>query len=127
MSLLHKQEDAHEDALWCVAWRPGGKSFITGSVDETVKVWSLGESDDTLLDSSHTYTGHTLGVISVAVDASGTFAASSALDSFIRVWNLEVGLLSSECSLALCFAACLPHIVNAEVVPCCTRTTPRSP
>ena len=47
-----------------------------------------GETEDRL-ESKHTYTGHTLGVVSVAVEATGTYAASSALDSFIRVWNLK--------------------------------------
>jgi len=51
-----------------------------------VKVWTEGADG---LESLHTYTGHTLGVISVVVDPSGTYAASSALDSFIRVWNLH--------------------------------------
>ena len=51
-----------------------------------MKLW--GETEDRL-ESKHTYTGHTLGVVSVAVEATGTYAASSALDSFIRVWNLK--------------------------------------
>jgi WD repeat-containing protein 61 len=55
-------------------------------VDESVKLW--GETEDRL-ESKHTYTGHTLGVVSVAVEATGTYAASSALDSFIRVWSLK--------------------------------------
>ena len=88
VSLLTKTEDAHEDALWCVAWKPRSSALITGSVDETVKLWALEEGGS--LEIPHSYTGHTLGVISVSVDASGTYAASSALDSFIRVWNLEV-------------------------------------
>jgi WD repeat-containing protein 61 len=37
----------------------------------------------------HEYPGHTLGVISVAVDPTGVYAASSALDSFIRVWSIQ--------------------------------------
>ena len=32
-----------------------------------------------------------MGVISVTSDSSGTYAASSSLDSFIRVWNLAEG------------------------------------
>lgn len=57
-----------------------------GSVDESVRLW--GETSERL-ESKHTYTGHTLGVVSVSVEATGTYAASSALDSFIRVWNLK--------------------------------------
>ena len=66
--------------------QPDGGSCGPGSVDENVKVWTEGADG---LESLHTYTGHTLGVISVVVDPSGTYAASSALDSFIRVWNLH--------------------------------------
>ena len=80
------QPEAHEDAVWTAVWNPDGRTLITGSVDEIVKVWAVAESS---AESIHTYTGHTLGVISVAVDPSGVYAASSALDSFIRVWNLE--------------------------------------
>ena len=114
LALLSKVEDAHEDAVWTAAWS-GPEQLLTGnradgihaydlhglpgrhvpsdiglcvpgSVDENVKVWTEGAD---ALESLHTYTGHTLGVISVVVDPSGTYAASSALDSFIRVWNLH--------------------------------------
>lgn len=85
LSLLNKVEDAHDDAVWSCAWATPDL-LITGSVDESVKLW--GETEDRL-ESKHTYTGHTLGVVSVAVEATGTYAASSALDSFIRVWSLK--------------------------------------
>ena len=117
-----KVDDAHEDAVWCCAWAPsksgGGKSsnsnnyeLVTGSVDETVKVWSIDRSGGAGASSSseaaattegggedpssstfeplRSLPGHTLGAISVAVDASGTFAASSSLDSFVRIWYLD--------------------------------------
>lgn len=85
LSLLCKAEEAHEDAVWSCAWA-GGNTLVTGSVDERVKRW---EEANGRLEALHTYTGHTLGVVSVAVDQSGTYAASSALDSVIRVWNLK--------------------------------------
>ncbi len=111
-----KVDDAHEDAVWCCAWAPskdgGGSSgssstseLVTGSVDETVKVWSIDRSgaatsaaaegggeepspSSTSVEPLRSLPGHTLGAVSVAVDASGTFAASSSLDSFVRVWHL---------------------------------------
>ena len=52
-------------------------------------MWSLGESDTPALENLHTWTGHTLGVVSVDVDSTGEYAASSSLDSFIRVWNVQ--------------------------------------
>ena len=89
LNLLHKHEDAHDDALWCTTWVPNNSQCITGSVDECVKVWTV-QDEAPMVENSHTYTSHTLGVVSVTVDPTGTFAASSALDSFIRVWNLQV-------------------------------------
>ena len=112
-----KVDDAHEDAVWCCAWAPSksGESseLVTGSVDETVKVWSVdrsggassssdaaaaatateggGEepSSSSTVEPLRSLPGHTLGAVSVAVDPSGTFAASSSLDSFVRVWYLD--------------------------------------
>ena len=91
LNLLSKHEDAHDDALWCTTWVPNQNQCITGSVDECVKVWAV-QDELPYVENSHTYTSHTLGVVSVTVDPTGTFAASSALDSFIRVWNLQVNV-----------------------------------
>ena len=118
-----KVDDAHEDAVWCCAWAPpksGDPSnvseLVTGSVDETVKVWSIDRSGGAASPSAaeapvaegggggggdpssssspaveplRSLPGHTLGAVSVAVDAGGTFAASSSLDSFVRIWYLD--------------------------------------
>lgn len=46
LSLLQKLDEAHEDSVWTVTWIPGSKKLVTGSVDETAKVWE--EVDDTL-------------------------------------------------------------------------------
>ena len=113
-----KVDDAHEDAVWCCAWAPsksGGNDtseLVTGSVDETVKVWSIDRSGGAGAEAGAATTtegggedpsssaaaaaeplrslpGHTLGAVSVAVDPSGTLAASSSLDSFVRIWYLK--------------------------------------
>jgi hypothetical protein len=77
---------AHEEGVWATAWLAGTSSLLTGSVDETVKQWSIAEDR---LECVHTYSGHALGVISLDVDPSGTLAVSSALDSMIRVFGVE--------------------------------------
>lgn len=84
LTTLHK-DVAHEEAVWSACWVPGTESLLTGSVDETVKLW-----DDTSegLKFNHLYQGHTLGVVSVATNVTGEFAASSSLDSFVRVWSM---------------------------------------
>lgn len=88
VTVRNVQEQAHEDGAWTCAWVPGTDNLLTGAVDETVKCWTSAEEG---LQHQHTYAGlagHTLGVVSVAVDPTGTYAASSALDSFVRVWCL---------------------------------------
>lgn len=86
ISQLSKPEEgeAHTDSVWSCVWTPAGNQLITASVDETVSVYS---DDQGKLSRYHAYPGHTLGAISVAVDPTGEFAASSALDSYIRWGN----------------------------------------
>lgn len=84
LTTLHKCA-AHDEGAWSVAWVPGSNKLLTGSVDESVKVW---EDKPDGIGFVHTYQGHTLGVVSVATDAQGEYAASSALDSYVRVWSL---------------------------------------
>lgn len=88
LSVLGKADDdeTHQDSVWTCAWSPKSDLLVTGSVDESVNVY---HELDGKVKRHHNYSGHTLGVISVDVDPSGEFAASSALDSFIRVWSLQ--------------------------------------
>ena len=44
---------------------------------------------DDFLDYKSTLKGHQLGVVSVTINAAGTVAASSSLDSTIRLWDLD--------------------------------------
>lgn len=89
LNLASRKEEAHDDAVWAATWAAGGTGVLSGSVDETVKMWTLGQSDTPALDHLHTWSGHTLGVVSIDVEPRGEFAASSSLDSFIRIWNIQ--------------------------------------
>ncbi|KAK4268837.1 hypothetical protein QN277_022070 [Acacia crassicarpa] len=85
---LKSVDNAHDDSVWAVAWVPATSSrsplLLTGSLDETVRLWS---SDELVLDN--TSTGHFLGVASVAAHPLGTIAASSSLDSFVRIFDVD--------------------------------------
>lgn len=111
-TLVHKTENAHEDSIWACAWGSMKKKrdplpnnedsrdsmrsnedetpeyIVTGSVDDTVKVWQVKNSS---LKLKHKLSGHSLGVVSVAVNSDGTRCASSSLDSSLRLWDLESG------------------------------------
>lgn len=110
-SLMHKTENAHEDSIWTCAWgcpkkkeasadnedsRDSVRSteeeieeyVVTGSVDDLVKVW---EQKDGSLKLKHKLSGHSLGVVSVAISSDGLKCASSSLDSSLRLWDLKSG------------------------------------
>lgn len=100
--MLHKQEFAHEESVWCAAWGRTKKTheksdtelqdpdasdtnevevsdfIVTGSLDDTVKVWDV---VDNRLELQQQLTGHSLGVVSVAISNDGEKIASSSLDS----------------------------------------------
>lgn len=77
---------AHDEGVWATAWLPGSSQLLTGSVDETVKLWQL---LDDKLECSHTFTGMALGVIAIDVDPTGTYAVASSLDSTVRIFGVE--------------------------------------
>lgn len=97
-SLIAKQEQAHDDSIWSCAWgavneKDGTENIITGSVDDTVKIWKWSRDR---LELRHRIEGHQLGVISVDVNNQGTVAASSSLNSQIRLWDVETGKLIKD-------------------------------
>lgn len=91
---LHKVA-AHDEGVWAVAWLPNNTQLLTGSVDESVKLWNVIDAKDAKdgkearLETAHAYTGHALGVISLDVSPGGEHAISSSLDSMVRVFDIE--------------------------------------
>lgn len=97
-SIIYKQEQAHDDSIWSCVWRKnqstGTDNVVTGSVDDTVKLWrwlvqgsminygcSISAFPTTMLLSCRTgdrlelrYTleGHQLGIVSVDINQTGT-------------------------------------------------------
>uniref|UniRef100_A0A5F4WC25 Superkiller complex protein 8 n=1 Tax=Callithrix jacchus TaxID=9483 RepID=A0A5F4WC25_CALJA len=90
--ILFKQEQAHDDAIWSVAWgtnkKENSETVVTGSLDDLVKVWKW---RDERLDLQWSLEGHQLGVVSVDISHTLPIAASSSLDAHIRLWDLENG------------------------------------
>ncbi|KAF8006034.1 hypothetical protein BT93_K0352 [Corymbia citriodora subsp. variegata] len=85
---LKSVENAHDESVWAAAWVPATEArpalLLTGSLDETVKLW---RPDDLALE--RTNAGHFLGVVSVAAHPSGVIAASASIDSFVRVFDVD--------------------------------------
>lgn len=73
----------HEAAVYDVAWVPGGKSLVSASFDQTLKLWDVGSAT-----AIRTMDGHTGIVLCVAVSPDGTLIASGASDNSIRLWEV---------------------------------------
>ncbi len=65
---------------------PDGRRAVSGSDDETLRVWDL-ESGRCL----RTLEGHSSGVRSVSVTPDGRRAVSGSDDETLRVWDVESG------------------------------------
>ena len=63
---------------------PDGSQVVSGSMDNTVKVWDLkgGKALKTL-------EGHTNIVFAVAVTPDSSRVVSGSMDNTVKIWNLE--------------------------------------
>ena len=69
-----------------MAFSPDGKRIVTGSGDETVKVWDAETGQEVL-----TLKGHAGAVISVAFSPDGKRIVSGSEDRTVKVWDAETG------------------------------------
>jgi WD40 repeat protein len=69
-----------------VAFSPDGQRIVSGSNDETLKLWDAQTGQQTL-----TLTGHTGPVTSVAFSPDGTRIVSGSWDRTVKVWNAQAG------------------------------------
>jgi len=83
---LKETVQGHTDGITCVDFDPHGKHFVTGSHDNTLKVWEItgGQEKFTLF-------GHNDKVTSVAWSPDGNVIVSSSSDRTARVWTQERG------------------------------------
>lgn len=95
-SVLKQQEHAHDDAICTVAWS-SQNTLITGSLDTTAKVWNLqSQSGESNLTEDRVFDGFALGVVSVDVARESSVVAIAAMDSKIRLFDLDKPIELSE-------------------------------
>ena len=76
--------EGHDNAVFCVAVTPDGKMVVSGSMDNTLKMWDLetGQCRATL-------EGHEDHVRDVAITRDGKTVLSSARHTALKVWDVE--------------------------------------
>jgi hypothetical protein len=81
---------AHSGPVYAIAISPDGLILVSGSQDNTIKIWAL-ETGDLL----HTLTEHRGPVRAIAITPDGQTLISGAGDATIKIWDLETGELQN--------------------------------
>jgi WD40 repeat protein len=81
-----KTFSGHEKDVFAVAFSADGAKLVSGSVDQTVKVWDV-KTGKVLA----TLKGHNHSVRNVAFSPSGKQVASTAHDGSVRIWDVASG------------------------------------
>ena len=76
----------HSDRVESVSYSPIGGRIVTGSADNTVRIWDADTGDVVA-----TITGHEHAILSVSYSPDGSHIASGSRDGTMRLWNAETG------------------------------------
>ncbi len=80
------RENGHSMLVESVAISPDGKTIVSGSKDDTIKIWDI-QSGECL----NTLEGHSSLVSSVAISPDGKTIVSGSGDETIKVWDIQSG------------------------------------
>jgi WD40 repeat protein len=75
---------SHDDAVSCVAFSPDGTRLVSGSWDQSVKLWDVLAGREI-----STFRGHTNLVLGVSFSADGGYVASAGYDGNVKVWETD--------------------------------------
>jgi WD40 repeat protein len=80
--------EPHQQSIYCVAFDPDGKRTVSGSGDNTIKIWESATGKEL-----HTLRGHENWVYSVAFSPDGKSIVSGSWDKTIKIWSAGTGRL----------------------------------
>ena len=83
--------EGHTNTIQDLAFSPEGRFLVSGSADDTVRIW-----DVTQRALIQTLKGHTDAVYAVAFSPDGERVVSGSDDDTLRLWNAETGELIRE-------------------------------
>ena len=90
------QLQGHDGPIFSVAFSPDGSKIISGSEDETIRVWDA----STGIEMLPPLRGHDDSINSVAFSPDGSKIISGSRDSTIRVWDAGTGTLLPSLQIA---------------------------
>jgi hypothetical protein len=77
---------AQKDYVYSVAVTPDGRYVVSGSGDNTVRLWELATGKEV-----RQFKGHQRQIYSVTVTPDGKYAVSGSPDETMRLWDLATG------------------------------------
>ncbi len=78
--------EGHTNSVTSVAFSPNGKQVVSGSGDQTVRLWDAATGA-----ALQTLEGHTYSVTSVAFSPNGKQVVSGSGDKTVRLWDAATG------------------------------------
>jgi len=76
----------HEGGVYGVSFSPDGTQLVSGSIDNTLKIWDAATGHATL-----TLSGHSGGVSSVSFSPDGKWIVSGSADGTLKMWDAATG------------------------------------
>ena len=79
----------HSDRVTSIAFSPDGKTFVSGSADNTLKLWDVSTGKEI-----RTFRGHSGDVTSVAFSPDGKIIISGSgglFDNTLKLWDVSTG------------------------------------
>jgi WD40 repeat protein len=78
--------EGHTSSVFSVAFSPDGQFLVSGSRDQSVRLWNIDSGEQVRV-----LKGHTDRVSSVAFSPDGQFLVSGSRDKSVRLWNIDSG------------------------------------
>ena len=78
--------EGHQDSITTVAVSPDNSKILTGSADNTIRLWELATGQ-----CVSTFAGHQNSVTCVVFSTDGTLALSGSRDRTVRLWDVSSG------------------------------------
>ncbi|MGA7075900.1 MAG: hypothetical protein WBZ42_05060, partial [Halobacteriota archaeon] len=92
--------EGHTGTIYAVSITPDGRRAVSGSYDNTVRVWDVETGK-----CKRVLEGHTGTIYAVSITPDGRRAASGSRDHTVRLWDLETGSLKYITSLDIPIAS----------------------
>jgi dipeptidyl aminopeptidase/acylaminoacyl peptidase len=81
---------AHDHSVHSVAFTPDGETLVSGSVDGTIRIWSVATGKELRRMDVRQAKGHH-GFNRIALSPDGKFVASAGQDLAVRIWEVATG------------------------------------